>query len=130
MENKGINNILTFTEASQKWNIDSSTLRKLVTTGKLIEDVDYRKSGNVWLITKEAMKKVYGEEAKIRVEEFKEINREQEPTEFRIMKERLEEKGLTLERTENGYKVENEEFTSLEDERWKALHSICKKYLK
>lgn len=128
--NININNILTFTEAAEKWNIDSSTLRKLVNTDKLIKDVDYRKSGNVWLITKEAMKKVYGEEVKIRLEEFAKINIEQEPAEFKIVKERLEEKGLTLKRRENGYKVGDEEFTAKENERWKALHEICKKFLK
>lgn len=59
-----LNDVMTFSEAAEKWNIDSSTLRKLVNTDKLIKDVDYRKSGSVWLITKEAMEKVYGKEVK------------------------------------------------------------------
>lgn len=70
------------------------------------------------------------EEVKIRSEEFKEINREQETTEFRIVKERLEEKGLTLKRTGNVYKVGDEEFAFIEDESWKALHEIVNKFLK
>lgn len=55
-----IENILTFKEASEKWGLNDSTLRKLVTTDKLKEGIDYRKSGNVWLITKKAMESLYG----------------------------------------------------------------------
>ena len=61
---KDINNIktvLTFAEASHRWGLNDSTLRKLVNTNKLHENIDYRKSGKVWLITEEAMLKVYGE---------------------------------------------------------------------
>lgn len=57
---KDLSEIMTFTEAAAKWNIDSSTLRKLVTTDKLKENIDYRKSGKVWLITKNAMERIYG----------------------------------------------------------------------
>lgn len=56
----GINSTMTFTEASELWNVDSSTLRKLVKTGKLLEGIDYRKSGKIWLITTEAMIKIFG----------------------------------------------------------------------
>ena len=52
---------MTFAEATERWGLADSTLRKLVTTDKLQEGIDYRKSGKVWLITKKAMKKVYGE---------------------------------------------------------------------
>lgn len=55
-----IENVLTFAEASEQWGLDDSTLRKLVTTDKLQEGIDYRKSGRTWLITKGAMKKIYG----------------------------------------------------------------------
>ena len=61
---KDINNIktvLTFAEASHRWGLNDSTLRKLVNTNKLQENIDYRKSGKVWLITKSAMIKLYGE---------------------------------------------------------------------
>ena len=61
---KDINNIktvLTFAEASHRWGLNDSTLRKLVNTNKLQENIDYRKSGKVWLITEEAMFKIYGE---------------------------------------------------------------------
>lgn len=62
--NKGINEIMTFAEATERWGLADSTLRKLITTNKLIEGFDYRKSGKVWLITKDAMIKIYGEERK------------------------------------------------------------------
>lgn len=55
-----LENVMTFTEASKKWGLNDSTLRKLVATEKLEEGIDYRKSGNTWLITREAMEKVYG----------------------------------------------------------------------
>lgn len=58
--NKSINEIMTFAEASKKWELDDSTLRKLVKTNKIEENIDYRKSGNVWLITKNSMERIYG----------------------------------------------------------------------
>lgn len=56
--------IMTFKEASQRWGISDSTLRMLVRTNKLKEGVDYRKSGNTWLITRSAVVNIYGEETK------------------------------------------------------------------
>ena len=52
---------MTFAEATEKWGLADSTLRKLVTSNKLQEGIDYRKSGKVWLINEDAMIKVYGE---------------------------------------------------------------------
>ena len=52
--------VLTFSEAAELWNIDSSTLRHRVTSEKLLEGIDYKKSGKVWLITKSAMERLYG----------------------------------------------------------------------
>jgi hypothetical protein len=56
-----LHKVMTFAEATEKWGLADSTLRKLVTTDKLTEGVDYRKSGKVWIITEEAMIKIYGE---------------------------------------------------------------------
>ncbi len=56
-----INDVLTFTEAAQRWGLDTSTLRKLVHSNRLTNGVDYRKSGGTWLITRAAMEKVYKE---------------------------------------------------------------------
>lgn len=53
--------VMTFAEATEKWGLADSTLRKLVNTDKLKEDIDYRKSGKVWIITEDAMLKIYGE---------------------------------------------------------------------
>lgn len=55
-----INEVMTFAEATQRWGLADSTLRKLATTNKLLEGLDFRKSGKVWLITREAMERVYG----------------------------------------------------------------------
>ena len=57
-----INEVMTFAEATQRWGLADSTLRKLATTNKLLEGLDFRKSGKVWLIAKEAMERIYGEE--------------------------------------------------------------------
>lgn len=42
------------------WSIDSSTLGHRVTNEKLIEGIDYKKSGKVWLITKTVMERLFG----------------------------------------------------------------------
>jgi hypothetical protein len=55
-----ISEVLTFSEAAEIWDIDSSTLRHRVTGEELQEGIDYRKSGKVWLITKNAMERLYG----------------------------------------------------------------------
>lgn len=56
-----LDEIMTFSEASEIWGLGESTLRSTIRTDKLKEGADYRKSGKVWLITKEAMVRVYGE---------------------------------------------------------------------
>lgn len=56
-----LDEVMAFSEASETWGLGESTLRSTVRTNKLAEGVDYRKSGKVWLITKEAMQRVYGE---------------------------------------------------------------------
>lgn len=52
--------VLTFSEAAELWDIDASTLRHRVSSEKLLEGIDYKKSGKVWLITKGAMERLYG----------------------------------------------------------------------
>ena len=54
--------IMTFAEASERWGLSDSTLRMAIKRGTLKEGKDYRKSGKVWLITKEAMQEKYGNE--------------------------------------------------------------------
>lgn len=65
IEKRIFNNYYTFSEASEKWGLGESTLRSTVKTARLVEGIDYRKSGKVWLITQKAMYRVYGESLKI-----------------------------------------------------------------
>lgn len=53
--------VLTFAEAAEKWGLaDGNTIRKAVTR-KRFEAHEIRKSGNVWLTTYDAMRRVFGE---------------------------------------------------------------------
>lgn len=52
--------ILTFSEAQNKWGLGVSTLRKSQQDGRFKEG-EIRKSGGTWLVTYEAMKRLYGE---------------------------------------------------------------------
>lgn len=54
------NDVMTFKEATKKWGLGESTLRSTVRFNRLREGHDYRKSGKVWLITSDAMLKLYG----------------------------------------------------------------------
>lgn len=61
--NNVLDQVLSFTEAEEKYNLRKGLLRRYVNypieKKKLIKGVDYRKSGNTWLITKEAMEREY-----------------------------------------------------------------------
>ena len=54
--------VMTFSEACERWGLSESTLRMAVKRGTLEEGKDYRKSGKVWLVNKEAMQEKYGDE--------------------------------------------------------------------
>jgi hypothetical protein len=54
--------LLSFKEASQLWNLDDSTLRKAVASGKLVDGQDVKKFGKQWVITIEAMERTYGKQ--------------------------------------------------------------------
>lgn len=61
---KTINKVLTFAEAEKEYGLAAGTLRKYIfQTAKekqrIKEGIDYRKSGKTWLITKEAMERIY-----------------------------------------------------------------------
>lgn len=64
MKNLDLFNVLTFSEASKRWGINDSTLRKKAqsNSSEFIENVDFRKSGNTWLVTVYAMERLYGKE--------------------------------------------------------------------
>lgn len=53
--------VYTVKEASKIWNITEGAIRYAIEASKLKEFLDYRKSGRITLITKEAMIKVFGE---------------------------------------------------------------------
>lgn len=56
-----LSGIYTFAEAAEKWGLNGSTLRRLTKTSKAIEGIDYKKSGKVWLVTDNCMRRIYGE---------------------------------------------------------------------
>lgn len=56
-----LDEVMAFSEASEIWGLGESTLRSAVKTDRLVDGVDYRKSGKVWIITKAAMLRTYGE---------------------------------------------------------------------
>ena len=52
--------LMSFKEATDAWGLNESTLRKAVAYGKLIDGVDVKKFGKQWIITEEAMERLYG----------------------------------------------------------------------
>ncbi|MBQ2677711.1 MAG: DUF2442 domain-containing protein [Firmicutes bacterium] len=52
--------LVAFTDATQLWGLNESTLRKAISYGKLIDGVDACKYGKQWVISIEAMKREYG----------------------------------------------------------------------
>lgn len=52
--------LMAFTEATQLWGLNESTLRKAISYGKLVNGVDACKFGKQWVISTEAMKREYG----------------------------------------------------------------------
>lgn len=53
--------LLSFADATDLWMLSESTLRKAVEYGKLIPSVDVQKYGKQWIVTKDAMRREYGE---------------------------------------------------------------------
>jgi len=50
--------VFTATEAAQLWGLDASTVKRACQKGRL----ECRKSAGTWLVTKESMKKAYGDQ--------------------------------------------------------------------
>ncbi|WP_238455611.1 helix-turn-helix domain-containing protein [Desulfolucanica intricata] len=59
-----LENILSLTEASQRWGLSEATIRMGIHRDRFIEGEEIRKSGKIWLITYQAMERVYGKEPK------------------------------------------------------------------
>ena len=52
---------MAFSDATDIWGLNESTLRKAISYGKLLVGKDVSKFGNQWVITMEAMVREYGE---------------------------------------------------------------------
>ncbi len=53
--------LMAFTDATQLWGLNESTLRKAIAYGKLVNGVDACKYGKQWVVSAEAMKREYGQ---------------------------------------------------------------------
>lgn len=51
--------LLSFAEAAEIWGLDQSALRKAVTAGRLQPGRDCRKFGKQWVVTVDAMQRLY-----------------------------------------------------------------------
>ena len=52
--------LMAFTDATQIWGLNESTLRKAISYGRLINGIDACKYGKQWVISTEAMIREYG----------------------------------------------------------------------
>ena len=53
-------NIIAFTDATELWGLNESTLRKAISYGKLVNGIDACKYGKQWVVSVNAMKREYG----------------------------------------------------------------------
>ena len=53
--------LMAFSDATELWGLNESTLRKAITYGKLVNGVDVCKFGKQWVVSIGAMKREYGE---------------------------------------------------------------------
>lgn len=53
--------IMAFSDATQLWGLNESTLRKAISYGKLVNGVDVCKYGKQWVVSMDAMKREYGQ---------------------------------------------------------------------
>ena len=53
-------NLIAFSDATELWGLNESTLRKAISYGKLINGVDVCKFGKQWIIVRSAMEREYG----------------------------------------------------------------------
>ena len=52
--------LMAFSDATELWGLNESTLRKAITYGKLVNGIDVCKFGKQWVVSVEAMKREYG----------------------------------------------------------------------
>ena len=53
--------LMAFSDATELWGLNESTLRKAIAYGKLVNGVDVCKFGKQWIVSADAMKREYGE---------------------------------------------------------------------
>lgn len=58
--NTPFDGLMAFSDATEIWGLNESTLRKAIVYGKLVNGVDVCKFGKQWIISKEAMEREYG----------------------------------------------------------------------
>lgn len=56
--------LIAFSDATELWGLNESTLRKAIAYGKLITGRDVCKFGKQWIISSDAMRREYGEPRK------------------------------------------------------------------
>lgn len=61
--NTPFDGLMAFSDATELWGLNESTLRKAIAYGKLINGVDVCKFGKQWVVSIDAMKREYGENA-------------------------------------------------------------------
>ena len=59
--------LIAFSDATELWGLNESTLRKAIAYGKLINGVDACKFGKQWVVSVDAMKREYGNDPQKRV---------------------------------------------------------------
>lgn len=52
--------LLAAAEAAEIWGLDTSTIRKAISDGRLVDGNDCRKFGKQWVVTVEGMARLYG----------------------------------------------------------------------
>lgn len=55
-----LDGLIAFSDATELWGLNESTLRKAIAYGKLINGVDVCKFGKQWIVSIDAMKREYG----------------------------------------------------------------------
>ena len=52
--------LMAFSDATELWGLNESTLRKAISYGKLVNGIDVCKFGKQWVVSIDAMKREYG----------------------------------------------------------------------
>lgn len=100
-----INEVLTIKEASEIFDKEVSSLRRVLKGRKFIEGIDYRKSGNTWLVTKKSLVDVYGESIKGGIDMESKMIKIREKVLERVSNENIYECGEEITREEYYYCV-------------------------